>query len=471
MLFYKSEMFKRLMPAFVGFFLVAFCAFLNPINHFLCSLVLFIGALFGYFYIVFCLTDRNWMDIRAIFFAVWLLTLSLASLRLTDYQKQWESATWILSAAGFGCFQLGALAGIRFGERKIGGIASRIKERFRSFHFEGKRIFWICLIVGAVGIACFSINVWIKGFLPCFSNDIYAYRNFYTKFHIFSVAATTISGLCYYCLRSQPLALWKKIVLWVLIFYNVILFPILVVSRGVFVISALVFSTVFFYTHKKSLVALIFCIVAIMAVYLFASNLRSYTDDYLSIVFAPTKIELGENNESETVTSEDISYSYFQLPPKVAFLYGYLTVSHDNFNEAVLHSKECTYGLRQLKPFNVLLRSDQLEKRLENAEYYQVSPHLNTTNFFGIFYYDFHALGVVFFSFLWAFVFGLFQSAYSHLKGPFSLMALGNAMNPVVLAFFSGWIDQFEIWMFWGTIFLMFLASSVHFVSKKKSKE
>ena len=126
---------QKLSPSVVGFLLIAICAVLNPANHFLCALVLLIGAIVGYFYIVLVLSERNWMDIRAVFYAVWFTTLSLASLRLNNYQKEWESITWILSAAGFASFQLGALFGISFGNRKISSVASRIKETFRFVFF------------------------------------------------------------------------------------------------------------------------------------------------------------------------------------------------------------------------------------------------------------------------------------------------------------------------------------------------
>lgn len=474
----------------IGFLSIVVCAFLNPVDRFACAILLLLASLFTYFYTVFRTADRNWMDIRALFSLVWLGTLSLASLRLNDYQKEWETLSWLLSAAGYLFFELGATLGIFYGKK----IADRIKSAFSgfklgklTFRVNEDRYFYICISVAVVGLICFVINVLIKGFVPAFSNDIFAYINFYTKFHIFSVASTMVSGLCYYSIKRHNLSIWKKTILWLIIFYDIILFPILVVSRGVFVVTALTFTTVFFYLNRRRLLPLLFCLAVIASVYFFTSSLRSLTDDYLAVVFTPSKIEIGKQQDEkdppetltvETVTEEenssdkqntndppanDPSATTFQLSPKAAFLYGYLTVSHDNFNEAVLHSKTCTWGLRQLQPFNTILRLNFISELLEDAEYYIITPHLNTTNFFGVFYYDFHALGVVLCAFIWAIAFGMIQSFVFSLKGAFSLLTLGNAMAPIVLSFFSSWIDSFTQWMFWGTILIFFLLSSVHF--------
>ena len=169
---------------------------------------------------------------------------------------------------------------------------------------------------------------------------------------------------------------------------------------------------------------------------------------------------------SDMSDKNDGSFS-FKLTPKLAFLYGYLTVSHDNFNEAVEKLEGYTWGVRQLAPFNVILRQQWITDIIEQGEYYQVNVHLNTTNMMGVFYYDLHELGVVVFMLLWSCLFGLLQAIHLKFKGPFSLLILGYVMSPVALSFFSVWIDSFDLWMLCGTVLFFAFFSCIHLKKKQ----
>ena len=493
----------------------------NSVNYNISSLILLVSAVCLYLFIVLGVAERNWLDIRAIFAGVWLGTIGLATFRFAGYQKQWQTETWIIIMLAYAAFQIGATLGINGGRKWYPVVRKKmsgLKLGHMRFELQENRLFSICVIVTLIGLACFSINVAIKGFIPCFSDDVNAYKVFYTKFHIFSTAATSVSGLCYYCIRTQKLKLWKRIVLLLCIFYLVFAFPIMVVSRGVFIVVALSLAVSVFYMHKKKLGALILCLIVILGVYAGTSYLRNYTDGQLKVFFnatqptdppaeptiptestvptegteptaptegteptaptegteptAPTEgTEPTEPmNPTEPVTPGDPQDQkpLLELSPKMLFLYGYLTVSHDNLNEAVLHLQEHTWGIRQLKPFNVILRNPWIEEKNEEAEYYQVNPYLNTTNLIGDFYYDFGMVGVGVFMLLWAIVFGIIQSVYECGKGPFALLALGNTMTPVALSFFSSWLSGFNFWMFWGVALLLAIAACLIFEHRRQ---
>ena len=450
---------------------------LSSINQFASGITLLLGAVILYLYIVFKLAEGNWMDVRAVFAGVWTGTVGLAALRLAEYQEVWQAGTWVSIILAFLMMQIGATLGIHFGPRfysaayqrlqlmKLGAIRIRVQE---------KRLFVICVITTLIGLLCFGINVAIKGYIPCFSDDVNAYRDFYTKFHVFSVASTAVSGLCFYCIKEQRLALWKKAVLLLCIFYLVFLFPVMVVSRGVFVTVALSLATTVFYLYRKNLIALIVCLTVIFGVYLFTSGLRNFTEGQMKVFFQPAQIEIPIQtpDSSPPVTAPPTEdpptepAKTFQLPPKVAFLYSYLTVSHDNLNEAVKHIQNYTWGIRQLAPFNVILKSDVIEKADKDAEYYQVNPYLNTTNLIGDFYYDFGVVGVAIFMLLWSFMFGLNQGTYEYSKDIFALLLLGNTMTPVAINFFASWMSVFTLWMMWGTVFLLLFAACITFRGK-----
>lgn len=494
--------------ALAGFLVLLSGILLSPINHYFLAALLVMGAVCVYLLQVFFVADRNWLDIRAVFSAVWMGTIGLAALRLAEYQKPWEAKTWVLVALAYFMLQIGASAGIMFGKKwsvKVRQRAGKLKLGRVSFRMNPNRLFAICVITTGIGFACFAANVAIKGFIPCFSDIYNAYTLFYTKFHVFAVAATTVSGLCYYCIKTQPLGIFKKIILFLCIFYLVFAFPIMVVSRGVFVVAAVSLSVTVFYLHRKKLIAFILCLAVILGVYVFTSGLRNYTDEQLDTFFEPAQIQLPNNDKQEQLPTNDAQEQIptndtqeqlptndgvtdttppthtgeliethpgsegtepsqgrtFSLSPKMAFLYSYITVSHDNFNEAVKHTQVYTWGGRQLSPFNVILRSSWIKELAAKGEFFQVNPYLNTINLIGDFYYDFGVPGVVVCMLLWAFIFGLIQSFCTEGGGIFALMTLGNTMTPVALCFFSTWLSVFSHWMMWGTVLLLCLASCI----------
>lgn len=457
----------------IGTIMILIVGIINPAHHFMSGILLGISAIALYLVYVFFVTDRNWLDIRAVFTGVWLGTLALAALRLTDYQEQWLFKSWVLLAISYLAFQLGASLGKENGAKvykKSRDVLKKVKTGPFVFSVKENRLFAICIGVTLIGLTCFIINIAIKGFVPAFSDSMSAYVDFYTKFHVFSTAATAVSGLCYYVIHTQSLSIVKKSILWVCIFYLVILFPILTVSRGVFIVASVPLAVAIFYLHGKKLHVFILCICIIGGVYMMTSNLRGYTDEYLDMVFEPSDIVIG--NEDELSTEGEMiegNVTTFALSPKMSFLYSYLTVSHDNFNEAVQNSTQYTWGARQLGAFNVILNIEKWDEIVLEAENHVVRPHLPTVNMMGTFYYDFHEFGVIFCSFFWALVFGLVQGYYEKSGAIFSLLIHGFSMNAVALSFFSSWIESFELWMFCGLIMILSIVASVSI--KKETKE
>lgn len=470
----KSKWIWAAVTAVAGTAAVACGDAICQINRFYTALLLVALAVAVYFIQVFCVADRNWLDIRAVFSGVWLGTLGLAALRLTAYQEPWQAKTWILLGAAYGVFQLGVNFGLLAGQKWFPAVREKAKGvqlgRLR-FKLHEERLFWICIVTTTIGFICFAINVAIRGYIPCFSNDTAAYVEFYTRFHVFAVASVGVSGLCYYCIATQKLSIFKKILLGLCILHVTFLFPIMVVSRGTFIVSAVSLMVVVFYLHGRKLWVLLLSLAVILGVYSGASFLRGYTDAQLSYFFEPEEVTLSEEDDpDEEIESGDVDFGdiSFTLSPKLSFVYSYLTVSHDNFNEAVENTTGYTYGARQLAPLNVLLRIDRLNEIKEEGEFYKVRPHLNTNNLIGDFYYDFHELGVVLCMAFWAFIFGILQSCCIQGKGPFFVMVMGNTMVPVMLCFFSSWLSNFTQWMLWGVILLFAIAAGVTLAQKKQ---
>lgn len=471
--------------AIAGTLVLLLSAVLCPINQYATALMLAVSAVVVYFYCVLIQTDKNWWDIRAVFSAIWLMTNGLAALRLTGYQVLWETETWICQAIAYGAVHIGAEIGERIGLRisqKAQGRTSLKKGRILlKMHTE--RLFWICVAVTLMGMIAFALNVYRKGFIPFFAKGGGTeYYDFYTKWYIFAVAGSMISGLCYYVLKTQKLSVWKKIFLWFSIIYSTFLFPTLVVNRGCMLTAGMSLTTAVYYLNKRRLSALILCAIVIIGAFVVGTKARGYTEAQLNIFFEP--VQVGGNQDTkptqtdptateptETTPTEDPNANNqggFQLSGSASFVYSYLTVSHDNFNEAVRHTTQWTYGLRQIKPFNVILRIPAVEVALSTVPYYMVRSHLNTINLIGDAYYDFGVAGVFVLTLVWFVLFGILQMFFRKTQGVFSMLALGNAMTPVALCFFTPWVSQFSFWMHWGLVVLMFLAAYISIERKDK---
>lgn len=469
----RKELLKHIPSLLVGTLALGLCPVVSPINHYACALMLVLCAIFLYLYTAFIPAGRNWWDIRALFSAVWLFTIGLASLRLTDYQRPWELATWLLLAAGYAMFYCGATFGIQLGQKSYARCKAGISIKNISFRLQGQRLFWICFGVTIFCMLCFAANIALRGYVPYFARSGDTYLGFYSKFYLFCTAGTGISGLSYYTLKTQKLSAWQKIFLWFSIVYSTFLYPMLVVSRGMFLTAALSLTTVVFYLNKRRFLLLVMSIAVIGAFYMEGTKARGYSEDQLNAFFepsviAPDKEDTDSSAPTETPEETPNENPGFQLSGSAAFIYSYLTVSHDNFNEAVRTVDTYTYGLRQLLPFNVILRINAVDARVEEVGHNFVRPHLNTTNLTGEAYYDFGAIGVIVLMLLWAILFGMIQGVALESDGPFGLMALGNTMTPVVLCFFESWMSIFSHWMHWGFVLILFLIATV---TKKNTSE
>lgn len=490
---YRNLHMTLIPPVVWGVVLFGVAPFLVDAHRFLVGILFMLSAILLYFYFVWR-DHKNYLSFSALFSAIWFFTIGLASLQLTDYQVDWINRSWWFSGTGW----LFLIIGLQLGRMIFPRLSGKLnlhqwkvfQENSRvSFGLRENRLFAICMVVTAISLIGFILNIYIKGYLPFFSNSPSAYTDFYTRFNIFTYAGTTVSGLCYFCLKKLNLSRTKRVLLWCSIIYLVFLMPILIVSRGTFIVAALsLTAAVFFLNGKKSWV-MVLCFIIMFAGYEVGSVARNLTDEALNDLLQPKQIEIIDNNgnnnstgnnddnsnnnstdnndnsgdnvgqEQGNITEEGTESNVFQLPPKVLFVYTYFTVGHDNFDQAVRNSNSYAWGVHQLVPFNVIIRSNTLNEKLDNAENYLIRPYLNTGNLFSDAYYDFHLWGILFFALLWGTAFGIIESFFLKYQTPCSFMVYGNTLTPVFLSYFTPWMSIFSVWLLWGTAFLIFLVA------------
>lgn len=445
--------------------------YIGTFSPFISCLIFLITGIVYYIYYV-LVNERSFLNFKAVFSGVWLCTIGLAQLRLLEYQVTWEFLTWVnLCFAHLSFLFANDLAHNKFSFFESRYNLNKINTKNMKIQYEMKkeRFFWIATFITLMGIVSFIINVIIKGYIPLFlsASNASAYVEFYTRLHIFVVASMVGGGFSYYCIRKCQLSLFKNILLGSYILILVFIIPILLVQRGTFINAALILTAVIYLLSNRKFWVLLTCIITMLLVYQLGSSLRGYSDDQLNEIFTPKEVTIGNNDEMGK-SNGDIHSAKYKIPPKVAFFYSYLTVSQDNFNSIVATKKDNSWGIFQLKPFNVILRSEWIEKKLDNTKVQKVLPHLNSANLISYAYNDFGLMGVIIFTSLWSFSFGLVESFYTKYKGVFSSLAYGVCLIPVALCFFDPWMSNFTTWLLWGTVFVMFLASS--FTLKKERK-
>lgn len=452
--------------------LVYYVAFLTSRQNGLVSMaILLIASITLYFLYAFRDTV-NLLDFKAVFTGVWMLTIGLAQLKLLQYQVDWSSLTWFTLAAAHVVFLLAnQLSSVFYDpmQKKLGGFLAKHRFGQHKFIVKNERLFWISVIASTVGLLSFAINVLIKGYIPFFAigSSSSAYYDFYTRFQIFYVASLASVGLSYYCIKTLALSKTKRLLLWTNIILLNFVLPILLVQRGTFLNSMLIFTAVVYLLGNRKLKHLLICLVLLVSIYFLGSYLRGFSNTQLAFLFQPKEITACKDPKStECIDPEEIPLEGkdYIIPPSAAFLYSYLTVSHDNFNSVVVNMKENTYGLWQVRPFNVVLRNSKLDHLIEQAEddsvKLQVLPHLNSFNLITTAYLDFGLLGVLFFMFLWSFAFGVIENFRRRTGGIFSMISYGICLIPIALGFFLPWMSDFVPWLYLGTTFLMYLAST-----------
>ena len=442
--------------------------------HLFFSVLFILSAAGLYFFEVYFVDDGNVLSIKALFSALWTATVGLANAKLLNYQKEWATETWLVLGFTYVAFHIGALLGRRWSDRILKLIQKHVPfQRNVRIQFDGTRLFKICLGVSLLGIVCFCINVSIKGYIPFFVNDDYlAYYSFYTRFYVLIIASTAVSSLSYYTIKTQAISRLRKVVLYCCIALEVFVIPLLMVSRGNQMLAMLPLIVSVVTLNRRKLLTFLVCMAVAFGFYQMGSYARHLSGEFLNYVFQPKEIAV-ETEEKQNVeddgmlsideSTETMGAQSFVLSPKMAFLYGYLTVSHDNLNEAIEQHTRWTYGLRQVYPFTTVIRIPGLREKIDELEFYQVGESLNTANLIADAYYDFGPIGAVVFMLFWATIFGIIEQRFLTSKGPFSMLVYGTTMIPVVLCFFESWMSIFSLWLLWGMDFLVFLLGTVHF--------
>lgn len=306
-------------------------------NNILSTLVLLSVGVILYLFYSFRETV-NLLDFKAIFSGMWMISIGLAQLQLLQYQVRWSIITWITLAVSHVVFLIANQLSAFLLDPSIKALDKGLGKNHlsrRKIIVKNERLFWISIVSSSIGLLSFIANVMIKGYIPVFSigSSSSAYYDFYTRFQIFYVASLTSVGLSYYCIKALDLSKARRLMLWANIMLLNFILPILLVQRGTFLNSMLIFTAVVYLQGNRKLKHLLVCLVLLESIYFLDFYLRGFSNTQQAFLFQQKEITTCEEKKStQCIDPEDIPLvgKNYVIHPSVPFLYSYLTVSHDN---------------------------------------------------------------------------------------------------------------------------------------------
>lgn len=400
--------------------------------NFIAGILLIICAFFVF------VNNARWnktiIDLSSLFLVSWLSTLGLSMLRLLKYQIPWTIDFFFITYLGI----ISMVLGLNIGKR----IKMKTLVIKRSFRMS----YMVVIIATLISIIMFILSYMQTGIIPLFSNKLTAYHDHYTKFYLIQVGMLPSAGLAFWVAKSFPLKRHQKVLMYFIIIIQLIIFPLLYVNRGVFVIGILFNLPALYYFSKNRKRLIKIGVISFIILILIITTARNYSDDEVDFFFQP-----------KTVTIKD---SDFKLSSNMAMIYGYLTISHDNFNYNQKRIASYSYGSRLLQPFEVIIGTDLLKNLRAKNDLQNVSFGLNTHNLMGIIYYDFGLFGIISILFIYGMFFGIIERKFRRNMNPFNALVYGGCIIVTAFSFFTAWTTQFTLWMWWGTTFIFWLIHS-----------
>lgn len=215
---------KSFLCTIIMTFVLCIAAATSSINNFITGVVLIVLSIVLYFYSAVVLENKNYLSFRSVFSSIWVFTIGLASLRLTNYQTVWEEKTWIYLALAYLVFNIGIDAGHKSGERILNYLQNNQKFKFGQIVFELKenRLFYVCVFTTLISLICFIINIVIKGWIPFLFQIRLHMSIFIQDFMCSQLLVQLHQGYAIIVSKNKMNSKFKKVILYLCILYLVI---------------------------------------------------------------------------------------------------------------------------------------------------------------------------------------------------------------------------------------------------------
>jgi oligosaccharide repeat unit polymerase len=262
-----------------------------------------------------------------IFGFVWLVSIGLADLKLSGFQHDWSTVSWILLLVPIVAFLTGTFAVyVLHLESPMMPIAA-MRERLKREKVQESRLFWlICVSVG-VYITAYTINYMVKGWLPIEAAERGVSRVEFNitglSFLTYLVPAILFFIVLYFVKVRGNIA--RKAFLAVLLLFVVGSFLLFISRFQIIIVFVLCFTYFYYGTHRIKVSTALVMFLAATGFFYWISSIRL----------------------SHLVAAFLYWTSKMKFSPDYAFLtepYMYLVMNLENFARAVNQLDYHTYG-------------------------------------------------------------------------------------------------------------------------------
>lgn len=366
---------------------------------------------------------NHYANLLGLFSISWFGTIGLSIMRIHQLQQEWSFETWALLGLTFLFLCCGMLTTFFF---KTKSKRKRKKPIPKTTFFTG------IVILSSIVLVALLIEFIIRGYLPAFTGNMQSYKDFsVTGIHYFTVSSCLILPLSIVFLHffRKDLTTKHKIILTLCIIISIAV-PIVIVSRQLLILTAIVSTLTFLFFNPKLEIKLIVATVIILTCgWLALSFLRAQDDTYLRSALDMRK----EDNV------------------QLMQLYMYTSMNYDNLNTNVGSIEQYSYGNRTLSP---LLTVTGIKHLLpENKKLTRINPNYTTYPMIMDSYSDFGPFGVILFSFAIGIICGFFDC--TNYKKTIGAVLIRNIIGYcLILSFFYNGFSNTAIWFYIGVLIL-----------------
>lgn len=386
----------------------------------------------------------------AVFSMSWIGGISVACLKLSYLENDWEIETWVVLFLAFAVFLLGyktAAAWVKNSKSCINGGTN-----------DGGILYLMLNLIAFISVISFITEVIILGYIPLFTADTpHAYSYFHVSgLHYFTVSCSLLPALGALCIwdeirKNGILSLARRIDTAVCMAVGLII-PILSVSRyqlffgillAAFCILVLNGGRISIKLNIKVVLAAAVVLFIMLMLYIFITVERAHSIEYLNGIF-------------------EMKY---ELPIYISQPYIYIANNFDNLNCLIRELGEYTHGLRMLFPFIALSGLKFIRPELIAFPLYVTKEELTTVTLIYDSYYDFGIVGVVAFCLILGMLAAYIEHCALYDRGAgyyFVVLLYAELMIYLSLSFFTTWLSNPTTWFLFGITAAGMIISKLH---------
>lgn len=357
-----------------------------------------------------------------VFLIVWSASIILAEFKFSGFQHTWSVYSWMVLFIGLVSFLLGTYAAYTlFADKKIKSVLNVRSELIRKSENENLKLFYTILILFAVYIFSYILEVMIIGNVPIFSRRMDEARSEYGVFGLHLIVNFQIAIMF---LNIEYMILFKGSrihrIINILVFIITLLTFALLLQRFNFFIWGVMTLTFLYYASNKLRFRNILIIAAVFFGFLYAIQSIRVSQYVEAFIYVTSKMKFSKD------------YAIFSEP------YMYITMNLENMARAVDRLEFFSFGSLTGDWILALtgIKRWVLELFNINARPFLVSGY-NTFPFLWNYYSDFGVTGVFIFPLLTGFFISVIYYIMRITGEVKWIVFYANAIVLIVISFFT----------------------------------